>query len=213
MIGMLAIVLTTNVTNLITNTTTRISSNNQTTTSCVTASEINIATNIIAIIMRVYLPFSLMVGFDWLVIKRLRSSKQRVGVLVVQMTSQQSQQQQQSEQQKFSKEQKFALATITIDLVFFVFYTPVAVNLTMNLVDVFSSALSYNTVIDAQVDFYSNVAQLIAFTYHSSGFFIFIGFNKIFRKEIFRILRIKRGNQNQNPTEMSMTRAVRQNEY
>jgi hypothetical protein len=42
----------------------------------------------------------------------------------------------------------------------------------------------------AAYNLFSNVAQLIAITYHASFFFLNLFFNKIFRKEIFTILGI-----------------------
>lgn len=90
-----------------------------------------------------------------------------------------------------AKEYKFTIATITMDLIFLCFYVPVSVNLTLNIVDTFTRIFNTPLAI-AQYRFYSNVSQLIAFTYHSIIIFIFYAFNQFFRAELISILRLNK---------------------
>lgn len=179
MAGLLVLILATNYTNLLTY--------NVGQARCQTSSDINIATNIIALLMRVYVPFALMVIFNGFVIKRLRKSKIKVGAIATQIGQKKKQRGQMSQ-----KEYKFIVSTIIMDFIFFAFYTPLAVYLIMSIVDLFSGALSSNPLTSQITSFYSNIVQLLAYSYHTVVIFIFSGFNKFFRIEIRKLLCLQR---------------------
>lgn len=130
--------------------------------------------------MRIYIPFTLMVTFNGIVIKRLQKSKKitRGTTTTTQMSN---------------REYKFKLATVIIDFTFLAFYTPMAVNLSFGIVDIINNSISNDPMADVIINvLFANVAQLLAFAYSVIMIFIFVIFNKIFRKEIISLLRLNR---------------------
>jgi hypothetical protein len=167
---MLALVLITNATNLITFPQTRMIDANRTTTSCTTSRAIRILTPIIAMLMRIYLPFLIMIILNTVILLKFLESKKKANM-----------------NRNTKKEYRFALITLSMDVSFLVFYLPIAVNLTLIALD---EALSIiNTPLsDAVFSLYGNIAQLIAISYHALFFFFNIIFNKLFRRELVFML-------------------------
>jgi hypothetical protein len=171
MLAILCLVLLTNFTNLMTYPVTQINpANNRTSTTCFTPREWQIVTPIIAMLMRICIPFAIMIIFNTLISMRLFDSKKKIL------------------NRKASKEYRFALVTLSMDIVFFLFYLPVGINLILNVVDVFSDVLNPPQV-NANFNFYSNISQLIAISYHAIFFIINMIFNSLFRNEFFSLFR------------------------
>lgn len=183
MVGIFIVVLGLNSTNLITYPVTRGS-----TTSCFTATEINIASNLIALLMRVYLPYFFMCVFNIIVISRLKSSKRKVGTMT---TTNDGQKVARRTGKLSRKEYKFTVATLLMDLFFLLMNTPVSVWLTMSTVDLFTKAFSSDTFVNTAFNLYANIAQLIAFSYSMSMIFVFIIFNRTFRDELIYLFRLR----------------------
>lgn len=135
--------------------------------------------------MRIYIPFCLMVTFNAIVLSRLRKSKRKVqNALAVNH--------QQSNKPMSNKEYRFTIATIVIDFTFLVFYTPMAVNLSFGIVDIVNSAIWSDPLSDVIVhNLFSTIAQLLAFAYSVAMIFFFIIFNRLFRHELFDLMRIR----------------------
>lgn len=143
---------------------------------------VNIATNLIVILMRVYVPFLLMICFNLSVIIRLRNSKKRVAFATTA---------QKTAQLHKSKETKFAMITILIDTAFFVFNTPIAVFFVIQTVNLFKDSIDSDRISTAYTNFFNNVAQLISFGYSELMIFIFVAINRFFREEILIVLKIR----------------------
>ena len=186
MIGILAFVLVTNITNLITwpvPTTV----NNTVTYSCYASKEMSVATSIIALLMRICIPYALMLGFNGMVISRLKKSKIKAGAIVTSNQHRGS-----ASTQLTRKQYKFIQATLLMDLIFLLMHLPVGAWLTMTIVDQYTKSLSSNSLTNTIAMFYANVAQLIAFSYSMAGIFMFITFNRNFRDEIIDLLWLRR---------------------
>lgn len=201
MIGVLALVLITNITNLLTYPITRTSINNVTTTSCFTSLPVQISTTLIAILMRIYIPFLLMIGFNLIVIIRLRNSKRRVGING-RKNAQQQLPSTQPANQLSRKEYKFVVTTIIIDAMFFVLHTPLAAFFVITIYNQFNDSITSVPVVSAWVNLFSNVSQLIAVGYPELMIFIFVTLNRYFREELLVIFRLSKrptvGNQNES---------------
>lgn len=188
MIGVLCLNLIANITNLLTYPVTTTNSRNVTTTSCYMTDENENATDIIAFLMRIYVPYAIMATFNGLVISRLKQSRKRVGII----TSRQTTGMATTKTQLTGKEIKFIKATLMMDFIFLAMHTPVASWLAMSLVDNFTNWLSVDDLTNAIGQFYSNIAQLIAFSYSTMTIFIFVAFNSNFRQELIDLLRLRR---------------------
>ena len=203
MVGVLALVLITNITNLLTYPITRTSINNVTITSCFTSLPVQISTTLIAILMRIYIPFLLMIGLNFIVIIRLRNSKRRVGINGRKNNN--AQQQLPSTQpanQLSRKEYKFVVTTIIIDAMFFVLHTPLAAFFVITIYNQFNDSITSQPVVSAWVNLFSNVSQLMAVAYPELMIFIFVTLNRYFREELLVIFRLSKrptvGNQNES---------------
>lgn len=159
------------------------------TESCEQTISVSLATDFIAILMRLYIPLFIMITLNSLVIKRLYESKKRVQKsttkTIVHVKSSKS-----LIKNTFSnKDYKFVTATLTMDFIFWIFYAPVSINITLNIVDTFTGIFNSRR---ASVNYrlYSNLSQLFAFTYHSICIFLFIGFNRYYKEEIFAFFKL-----------------------
>lgn len=180
MLGILALLVVANMPSLLTFPQTLVRSN-VTYVYCSTAKEVTVASNILTVLFRAYIPFSIMLVLDIIVFKRLRKSKRRVGV------TQMGQQKQPG--QISNKEYNFIVSTIIIDLTFVLFYTPAAAYLLITVADTF---VDWDRLTSAAIYLFSGCALLLAFLYSNVSFFIFFIINRYFRNEVFTILRINK---------------------
>lgn len=156
---------------------------------CVQANEARAAANIISILLRAYIPFTLMLVFDIVVFKKLRKSKRRVGVIYTGARNQLG--------HISNKEYNFIISTIFIDLTFIVFYTPVSIYVTATVVNLY---IKWDSIVTAGFNLFYNSAILFAYLYSALMFFIFLIFNRFFRHEVFNIFRLNKLFPNLNQT-------------
>lgn len=156
-------------------------------TSCSQTADANIATTVLTIVSRIYIPFACMLTLNLIVLRRLRQSKIRVGVANVTRMGQQKNQ----PGQLSSKDYKFIVSMLFIDITFFVFYTPLAVTMTLYSVTTINSTL-FDPVTNAWILLAYSTAQALALIYSVSSFFIFAVFNRYFRGEVIAVLHLKR---------------------
>lgn len=193
LLGILALVLCTNSTNLITwSKTTVDKATNVSSSVCYMDTSVNIVTNLIAIAMRIYLPYFMMFTLNVIIIKRLRQSKRRVGLVVTNYIPNLTSIRGQRQGRLSNKEYKFTVGTMMMDLVFLVVQIPVGTWLTLSVVDFFTNMFRANPVANARFGLFANVAQLLAFSYSMAIIFMFIIFNKTFRYELIALFRLHR---------------------
>lgn len=177
MFGTLAFITTANMPNLLsypTNNNVIINFN-----PCAQTNESRASANIISILLRAYIPFTLMLVFDVIVFKKLRQSKRRVGVILMGARNQPG--------HISNKEYNFIISTIFIDLTFVIFYTPVSIYVTATVVNLY---VKWDSIFTAALSLFYNSAILVAYLYSALMFFIFLVFNRFFRHEVFNILRL-----------------------
>ena len=184
MMAFLALILITNIPNLVnypvTNPVTNISA-------CYTSSTMTITNYIIACFMRAFIPFTVMLILNLIVIWNLKNSKIRVGVSnVVQIASQSGQQ----SRQFSNKEFRFMVSTLIIDFIFLFFYLPLGINYGIATYNLFSTSLTSDPVWNAAFTLFSTLSQLLALSHTSFLIFVFIIFNRNFRNEIIYLLRL-----------------------
>ena len=156
---------------------------------CVQSNEAQTAANIISILLRAYIPFTLMLVFDVIVFKRLRNSRRRVGV---------TQMGQRKQPGQFSNKQyNFIISTIFIDLTFILFYTPISGHVTVTVIDLY---VSWSSLTAAGLGILYYTALFVVFLFSVVQIFIFLIFNRYFRIEAFYVLRLYKFFPNVNET-------------
>jgi hypothetical protein len=172
----------------------------QTIVSCIPPSYVTLINNIIALLMRIYIPFFLMIFFNLLAIKDLRKSRLRLrGYSSSNIASSTHQMTPAKKDQRMSPiEYRFTVSNLAMDFIFLFFYLPLVVYYTLNIVSYFVPVFGNDDVSVAKFNMFSDMAQLFAFTYHIIDIVIFLAFNHTFRDDLFILLRlnflIKAGN-------------------
>ena len=188
MFVLLSLIIITNIPNLITYPITDSVTN---ITTCFMTNTITTINYLIAAFMRSFIPFGVMLTLNLLVIWNLKQSKVRVGVSsVVQIASSQSGQQ--TSRQFSNKEFRFMVSTLIIDFIFLFFYLPLGVNFGVVTYNLFGTSITSNPVSNAAYNLASNIIQLLALSHTSALFFVFMIFNRNFRKEIIVLLRLNK---------------------
>lgn len=80
---------------------------------------------------------------------------------------------------------QFTISTILIDLIFLIFNLPEALNLTFKLPTISNNLRTIFII-------YENFSVLLKLSYSAFLVFIFIIFNRIFRKELFAFFRLQK---------------------
>ena len=192
MLGCLSLILITNLTNLMTYPVINSSTN---TTSCYTANNVSLANDLIACLMRIFIPFGTMLTLNLVVIYRLRRSKTKVGVATTAMMNigpkpQSSQVIRSAAGQLTSKELRFTVSTLTIDFVFLFFYLPLGIAYAIVIYNLFDDSIKSSMFDNAIFNLFSSISQLLAMSHTSVTIFIFVIFNRYFRAELIRVFRV-----------------------
>lgn len=153
---------------------------NQTVVYCNRLFSVNILLNVLALLTRIYVPFAMMIVLNVFSISKLRKSRHRV------------QQPKDGTKNSVSHvsplEYRFTVNSLTMDFIFLGFYLPLMAYYTLNIASVvFDLFDTYMTL--SIFDFFANMAQLFAFTFHVIDIFIFLAFNRNFRKHLFKLLK------------------------
>lgn len=158
------------------------------TKTCRSISSVVILNNIIAMIMRVYLPFVTMTVLNLLAIRSLRRSRQRLdkyknskqpSSLSISTTASAS-----SSSKMSSIEYRFTVSNLAIDFIFLIFYLPIAIFYALNIVSIFDPSF----VTTAEYNLFANMAQMFAFTFHLIDIIIFLAFNPKIRDDLFNAI-------------------------
>ena len=141
---------------------------------CISSNDIAIASDIINMLLRSYIPLILMIFFDSQMIYRLfklsRSSQS------VQKCS------------LMRKEHQFTIAAISCDVFFFLCNFPLSVFNFLYDANLYTGAFVNNSTLSVLYGFYINICLNVAFLFQTCSIFMYIGFNKLFRKHLFAIL-------------------------
>lgn len=147
---------------------TRSPSSNTTIKTCSASKEIASAADIISSILRTYLPISVMIIFNVLIIIRLREGKFKMKT-------------------KSNKDSKFTFIVMCLNGCFLLFNLPISIAYIIRNVylNYFNSPNSFFLI---YINFYFDMFYVLATAYYMSNFFLNFALNKIFRQEIWIIL-------------------------
>lgn len=167
------------------------SSTNLTQKTCNFINSIVILNNFIALFMRVYLPFLIMIVLNLLSIRNLKQSRLRSNKFSHQMASGKSQtinsncKNNKKRVKMSSIEYRFTVSNLALDFIFLGFYLPIVVFYTLVIVDTFANIFQNDISKTAGFNFFSNLAQMCAFTFHLVDIVIFLALNPKIRDEFF----------------------------
>lgn len=136
---------------------------------------------IIGYFVKFFIPYVAMLALNIKVILRLRQSKRRAGL-------NRSVRQTNPTNSATDKGTRFTITTIIIDLIFLVFHLPETLLMTYEIVItyLFNRNSSLGLIFFVCEDF----SSLLSLSYSTALVFMFIIFNRIFRKELFMFLRL-----------------------
>lgn len=174
MLSFLLLILITNITNLMSYPVNNI-------INCSSSFEVDTATYIIFLLMRFCIPFGVMLTLNLIIIIRLKQSKRSANM--VQIVSMQHNNR---SRQMTKKQFRFTVSTIFIDMVFLFFYLPLGVNLGIATYFHYVNPLTSDDVFNV----FSFSTQMLALFHSSVLIFLFIAFNKYFRKEFILLFRL-----------------------
>ena len=135
---------------------------------CTGENSILVASDIILIFLRAYIPSFLMIVFNLFMI-RIVLKKSRT---VVRQTA------------KTRKEYIFTISVIANDVFFLLFDLPVSIYYILYDINLYSGAFNDNPAFTAGYNVFGVVTKDFAFYVQSFSFFIYFGFNKLYRSEI-----------------------------
>lgn len=135
------------------------------------------------ILMRIYIPFTIMITLNLIVISRLRKSKHTVNVS--RSTN--------GPGQGSDKQFRFQVSMVIVDFTFLIFYTPRGISLTMGMVDLLNGTFSADPLTNVIVNqVFLNLTQLLGIAYSAFMNIFFVMFNRIYRKELIKLFCLKR---------------------
>lgn len=88
-----------------------------------------------------------------------------------------------------NKEYSFLISTILIDLTFMLFYTPIAVYVSVSVADTY---VNWDLFTKFAFYLFYSCAMLTSFLYSVVTFFLFLLLNRYFRSEVFTLLRLNK---------------------
>lgn len=132
-----------------------------------------ISSDLISITIRTYIPFALMLAFNTIMIKKIvgnaRSFKQS---------------------SLSKKEYQFTLTVMSFDVLFFIANFPLSVFYIIDDINKYSGSNVYTIylVYSAQMSFIGGIASYFTYIEQCSSFFMYMAFNKLFRREFIGLV-------------------------
>lgn len=140
---------------------------------CIATNDIAIASDILSMLLRTYIPLILMVVFNCLMIYYLYKSSGTARI--VQNSS------------LMRKEHQFTIAAISCDVFFFLCNFPLSVFYFFYDANLYSGAFKTDSTLSAVFSFYQSVFLNISLVFQSCSIVLYVVFNKLFRQELFMI--------------------------
>ena len=145
-----------------------------TTSTCTSSGAINITTDIVAILFRTYLPFTLMIIFNLIMIQKIfKSSKVKGKQTAV-----------------ARREYQLTFAVMAFDVYFFFVNFPLSCYFIFYDVNNYSGAMDNNPLFRAQYSLFNTVTSNFAFFQQTFSFVMYMIFNKLFRAEVLGLVGI-----------------------
>ena len=157
-------------------------------TSCFTSTQAKTASTLCLNLMRIFIPFGIMLTLNLIVIWRLKQSKRRVNVTNVIQTGSS----QQTNRAIGKKQIRFAVSTLIIDFVFLFFYLPMGVSYAIQIYNLYSTSLTSDPVVSASYQLFTNTCLMLSLAHTSALFFVFVIFNRYYRVELIVLFRLNK---------------------
>ena len=142
--------------------------------SCTADYAIIISTDIISILVRTYIPFILMIGFNIVLIKKTFN---RAKVNTIRNSTKSTR-----------KEHQFTIAVIAYDMFFIIFNFPRSIYFVFYDVNLYSGAMDGNPVFSASYSIVNAATSNLAIFVQTFSFLTYLRFNKLYRKELLGML-------------------------
>lgn len=156
---------------------------------CTANPQLSVITDLIAILFRTVIPLAVMIVLDVLIIRKMRASSKLS-----------------SKRMSFSqKEHDFTIAVLAYDVFFLITSLPITVYLIVNSVLAYSGVLKSDPVLAAGYNLFYGVVLNFSHCKQALMFFMNIAFNKLFRREIFSLLRLKTMSSSIQPLDLTNT--------
>lgn len=147
------------------------------------------------VLMRTYVPFLLMLTLNFVVFKRLKRSKAKVGFQVLHHLTLTPQARKKAKSRAGGrltrKEYKFIVSALFIDLAFLIYYLPNAVHTSVWIANM-DKLSSWDLLSLTVFDLYFNLSQLCILLYLVSTILMFTVLNSYFRQELIHLFRLQR---------------------
>ena len=127
-----------------------------------------LGSGISSLIFRNFLPFIIMLIFNILIVYHIVQNHLKV-----------------NRTYKARGHKHFFISIMTINLIFFILYLPWSIAQIIVFVQYFFTARSLTQTIDVGVIFFYNVGWSVSYLNYIFPFFVYIQFNRLFRKELF----------------------------
>lgn len=140
---------------------------NETILKCVAHPALSITRMAAIQLFGMFLPFLLMFGTNVILIAKIKNSRKKIGSL---------------------REMNFAFTLIISNILFLISFIPFSIFLVSNLLQVINPMVAKNPEIGSFIALYDTCAFIIVCYNFSFGLLIQITFNKLFRKEFFKMI-------------------------
>ena len=145
---------------------------------CIGSDAVTMASDIISILFRTYIPLILMIIFNSLIIYRLFKSARSSKIV----------RQRKGSSSSMRKEHQFTIAAMFCNLFFFLSNFPISVFYIFYDVNLYSGVFKSDSYLSAIYSLYYNIFLNISFIFQTCSIFMYFAFNKLFRRELFRIV-------------------------
>lgn len=141
---------------------------------CSSDFNVTISSDIISICFRIYVPFSIMLLLNIIMIRKILKSRATF-------------------KQTSRKEYYFTLAVLSYDFYLLVINFPLSIYYILYDINLYSGALNNNPLFSVSYMMFGNITLSLGFCTQTFSFFTNLAFNKLFRQEIFKFFRIITG--------------------
>lgn len=148
---------------------------------CTASFVVLLSSDLISIVFRTYIPFTLIFYFNFSMIRKLAKSSSSSSSF--NMTT---------HARGHRRERHFTIAVMSHDVMFFVTHFPLSISSIVFDLVVYSRVFESSglLLVEAQVNFAQMIFQNVSFLDKAFSFFTYFTFNKLFRKQFFRLILI-----------------------
>ena len=143
---------------------------------CYSSFYLTISAGISSLLLRNFIPFGIMLVLNILIIVHVYQNHLKL-----------------NKSYKARGHKHFFLSIMSINALFFVLYLPWSIAQIIVFVQYFFTARSTTESISEGVLFFYNIGWSISYLNYMFPFFVYLGFNRLFRKELFQIVRYVNG--------------------